>query len=80
MRFVNQVKSLKTDDGRYLANEAELKFFSNETGAAVGQTVYQDAYDKRGNYWLPVARVKTEISKGKSQTAQLKLSNIRYLK
>lgn len=80
VRFVNQVKSLKTDDGRFLANEAELKFFSNETGAAVGQTVYQDSYEKRGNYWLPTARVKTETSKGKSQTARLVLDNLRYLK
>lgn len=80
VRFMNQVKSLKTEDGRFLANEAELRFFSNETGAAVGQTIYRDSYEKRGNYWLPVARVKTETAKGKSQVATLTLSNVRYLK
>lgn len=78
VRFVNQVRSLKADDGRYIANEAELTYYSNETGAGVGQTVYKDRYEKLGAYWLPIARQKTETAKGKSQTIEIVFSGVEY--
>lgn len=80
VRFVNQIKNFKTEDGRFIANEAELTYYSNETGAVAGQTQYQDRYEKNGGYWLPLARQKNETVKGKTETLELQLSNIRYLK
>ena len=79
-RFVNQVKNIKTDDGRFIANEAELTYYSNETGAVAGQTRYQDRYEKVGGYWLPLGRKKSETAKDKTETLELNLSNVRYLK
>jgi hypothetical protein len=81
VRFVtNHVKSVKTDDGRYLASEYEITYFSNETGAVVSQTKFHDRYDKTGAYWLPVGRTKVESARGKTATLELSLSNLRYLK
>ncbi len=78
VRFVNQVRSQKTDDGRFIANQAELSYYSNETGAAVGQTIYQDRYEKVGAWWLPIERRKTETARGKSQSSQLTLRDVAY--
>jgi hypothetical protein len=80
VRFVNQIKNFKTEDGRYIANEADLTYYSNETGAVAGQIQYQDRYAKNGSYWLPLARQKSETVKGKTETLELLLSDIRYLK
>ncbi len=71
VRFVNQLRSIRTDDGRFIANEADIQYFSNETGIAVGQTIYRDRYAKIGGWWLPTAREKNEISKGRSQSIKL---------
>ncbi|MFN0109482.1 MAG: DUF3386 family protein, partial [Blastocatellia bacterium] len=79
VRFViNHVKSLKTDDNHFLPTEAELTYYSNETGAVVSQTSYVDRYEKIGGYWLLVARKKIERSKNQTTTYELTLSNIRY--
>jgi hypothetical protein len=80
VRFVNQIKNFKTEDGRYIANEAELTYYSNETGAVAGQTHYQDRYQKNGAYWLPLARQKSETVKGKTETLELQFSDLHYLK
>lgn len=81
VRFViNHVKSLKTDDGRFLPVEAELTYYSNETGAVVSRTNYIDRYEKLGGYWLLVARKKVESAAGKTSTLELVFSNIRYAK
>jgi len=81
VRFVtNHVKNLKTDDGRYVASEYEITYFSNETGAVVSQTKFTDRYDKIGAYWLPLGRTKLESAKGKTSTLDLALSNLRYVK
>ncbi|NOT58872.1 MAG: DUF3386 family protein [Acidobacteria bacterium] len=80
VRFVNQVTSLKTDDQRFIANQAELTFYSNETGTLVGQTKYTDRYDKIGTYWLPLERHKEEFAKGKASQAALVLRDVRYEK
>jgi hypothetical protein len=80
VRFVNQVKNFKTDDGRFIANEAELTYYSNESGAVAGQTSYQDRYEKVGSYWLPLTRQKSETAKDKTVSLDLSLSNVRYLK
>lgn len=80
VRFVNQLKNLKLDDGRYIANAAELTYYSNESGAVAGQTRYDDHYEKVGGYWLPQGRKKTETTKGKTSTLELSLQNLRYLK
>ncbi len=80
VRFVNQVKNFKTEDGRFIANEAELTYYSNESGAVAGVTRYQDRYEKVGGYWLPLGRQKSETAKDKTATLELNLSNVRYLK
>lgn len=80
VRFVNQIKNFKTDDGHFIANEAELTYYSNETGQVAGQIQYQDHYEKSGGYWLPLARRKSETVKGKTETLELLLSDVRYLK
>lgn len=80
VRFVNQVKNFKTEDGRFIANAAELTYYSNESGAVAGQTRYQDHYEKVGGYWLPLGRVKSETAKDKTESLELSLSNVRYLK
>jgi hypothetical protein len=80
VRFVNQIKNFKTDDGRFIANEAELTYYSNESGAVAGQTHYQDRYEKVGGYWLPLSRQKSEAAKDKTDLLELTLSNVRYLK
>ena len=80
VRFVNQVKNFKTEDGRFIANEAELTYYSNESGAVAGVTRYQDRYEKVGGYWLPLGRRKSETAKEKTETLELSLSNVRYLK
>jgi hypothetical protein len=81
VRFVtNHVKNIKTDDGRYVASEYEITYFSNETGAVVSQTKFTDRYDKVGAYWLPLGRTKVESAKGKTSTLDLVLSNLRYLR
>lgn len=80
VRFVNQIKNFKTDDGRFIANEAELTYYSNESGAVAGQTRYQDRYEKVGGYWLPLGRQKSETVKDKTDLLELSLSNVRYLK
>ncbi len=80
VRFVNQVKNFKTEDGRFIANEAELTYYSNESGAVAGVTRYQDRYEKAGGYWLPLGRRKSETAKDKTVTLELNLSNVRYLK
>jgi hypothetical protein len=81
VRFViNHVKSLRTDDGRFLPIEAELTYYSNETGAVVSRTTYLDRHEKLGSYWLLVARRKVESVGDKTSTLELVLSNIRYAK
>lgn len=80
VRFVNQVKNFKTDDGRFIANEAELTYYSNESGAVAGKSSYQDRYEKVGGYWLPLGRKKSETAKDKTDILELNLSNVRYLK
>lgn len=73
VRFVNQMRSIRADDGRFIANEADIQYFSNETGETVGQTSYRDAYRKIGGWWLPVVREKTETSKGRSQSIRMSI-------
>ena len=80
VRFVNQVTSLKTEDNRFIANQAELNFYSNETGTLVGQSKYTDRYEKVGAYWLPLERLKEEFAKGKASKSALVLRNVRYEK
>ena len=71
VRFVNQLRSFKTDDGRFVANEADIQYYSNESGAAVGQTVYRDRYVKVGSWWLPAVREKSESGKEPRQSIRL---------
>jgi hypothetical protein len=78
VRFVNQLRSFKADDGRYIANEAELTYYSNETGAGVGQTIYKDRYEKLGGWWLPVERRKTETARARSQTIEIVFSGVAF--
>ncbi len=80
VRFVNQVTSLKTDDQRFIANQAKLTYYSNETGELVGQSKYHDRYEKVGVYWLPLERHKEELAKGKASKSALVLSNVSYEK
>ena len=80
VRFVNQVTSLKTEDNRFIANQAELTYYSNETGALVGQSKYSDRYEKVGAYWLPLERHKEEFAKGKASKSALVLRNVRLVK
>ncbi len=80
VRFVNQVTSLQTDDHRFIANQAELTYYSNETGELVGQSKYHDRYEKVGAYWLPLERLKEEFAKGKASKSALVLRNLKYEK
>jgi len=81
VRFVtNHVKNLITDEGRFIAVEYEITYYSNETGEIVGQTSFTERYEKVGAYWLPTGRTKRERAKDKTLTLELSLTNLRYLK
>jgi hypothetical protein len=80
VRFVNQLASLKADDHRFIPNQAELTYYSNETGALVGQSKYTDRYEKVGAYWLPLERRKEEFAKAKASQSVLVLRNVMYEK
>jgi hypothetical protein len=80
VRFINQIKNLKVDDGRFIAHAAELTYYSNESGAVASQISYDDRYEKVGNYWLLRERKKSDTVKGKTAMLELSLQNVRYLK
>lgn len=81
VRFVtNHVKNLSTDDGRLIAVQYEIIYYSSETGEIISQTKFDDRYEKLGTYWLPTGRTKVESARGKTSTLELNFTNLRYLK
>ncbi|MGE0452641.1 MAG: DUF3386 family protein [Vicinamibacteria bacterium] len=57
LRFVaTNLKHVTTDDGRSIATEYDLSYYSNQDGAAISSEHTTDSYRKLGEYWLPFGR------------------------
>ncbi|MBI4469163.1 MAG: DUF3386 family protein [Acidobacteria bacterium] len=68
-------RHIRTADGRSIAVEYEIVYYSNETNQVVDQIKYLDGYEKIGGYYLPKSRKKTETAGQKISVLELTLSN-----
>jgi len=66
LRFVaTNLRHLTTDDGRSIATEYELSYYSNQDGSSISSERTTDTYQKLGGYWLPFGRRVTRTAAGK---------------
>ncbi len=78
VRFVaDNLSQLRIEDGRYIAVEYELTYFSNEDQRQISKDTLVDAYSKVGSYWLPVGRKSVRTERGQKAAAfDLRLTNL----
>jgi Protein of unknown function (DUF3386) len=73
-------KYLTVEDGRYIATEYGVTYNLVGTRQEVGRDWFQDAYVKRGAYWVPRSRIHTSTLKGKPARIELEIAQLEYLK
>lgn len=71
---------LVTEDGRTIAVDYEIAYYSNEDDSRVSSEATQDRYLKLGGYWVPAGRQATRTERGKPATSfRLELSDLQLL-
>jgi hypothetical protein len=74
----NNLKTIRTEDGRSIIVEYELVFLSNEDQSVVSRELFVDSYAKQANYWLPTGRKHVKRAGGKTSSFELRLTRPRY--
>ena len=75
---INTLSSHQTEEG-YLSHRYDSVYHDVETGADKGSQVFEDEYEKVGNYYILNRRAITAEQDGKSVTSEFLFSNIQLL-
>jgi hypothetical protein len=75
---INTLSSHQTEAG-YLSHRYNSVYHDVETGEAKGSQVFEDEYEKVGNYYILNRRAITADQEGKSTTSEFLFSNIQLL-
>jgi len=76
---INNKKHIAVEDGRYIATDYEVSYYTADTKQEVGRDSFTDAYVKQGPYWVPTRRVHLSTVKGKPARVELEIKRLEYL-
>lgn len=71
---------LPAEDGRYIAAEYDVTYYSSDNNQEVGKAQFRDEYFKLGNYWMPKSRTHLSTLKGEPGRVEIQLKNLAFLK
>ena len=71
---------LAVEDGRYIATDYGVSYYTVGTKEEVGKDRFVDKYVKQGAYWVPKSRVHTSTLKRKPERVELEVTRLEYLK
>jgi uncharacterized protein DUF3386 len=71
---------LAVEDGRYIATDYGVSYYTVGTKEEVGKDRFVDKYVKQGAYWVPKSRVHTSTLKRKPERVEIEVTRLEYLK
>ncbi|MBI4469162.1 MAG: DUF3386 family protein [Acidobacteria bacterium] len=77
---INNKSIVPAEDGRYIAVDYEVTYYSSDTNQEIGKAQFRDEYFKMGNYWMPKSRTHLSTLKGEPGRLEIQMKNVAFLK